>query len=206
MTLQAVLWDFGDTLADERWMLAPLAGSPRWPEVYRQVLDGGDLADRWNVGSASAADVAEEFGRTLGVPAQHILAHMRTCCRNVSLYPDVMALTARLRFPQAIVTINPDIFSETVVPAYDLSTRFAAVVTSWEERTLSKADLCDIAMSRLPGALDRDACLLIDNRMENVAEWRARGGAAWHFLDCRGLAAHLSATLTREQWADRRAI
>jgi hypothetical protein len=198
MNLQAVLWDFGDTLADERWMLAPLDGAPGWPETYRRVLDGSDLADRWNVGSASCDDVAEEFGWTLGVPAARILKHMRACCRNVSLYPGVVALAARLEAPQAIVTINPDIFSEVVVPAYDLAARFATIVTSWEERTLSKADLCDIAMSRLPGAIDRQACLLIDNRMENVAEWRARGGAGWHFQGCDGLANHLSALLLGE--------
>ena len=191
MRLQAVLWDFGETLADERWMLAPLDGSPGWPDVYRQVLDGGDLADRWNVGTATAADVAEAFGGTLGIPAGRILEHMHACCRNVSLYPKVMALAARLQAPQAIVTINPDIFSEVVVPTFELRARFSAIVTSWEERTLSKADLCDIAMSRLPGAVDREACLLIDNRMDNVAEWRARGGAAWHFEACAGLAAYL---------------
>jgi len=192
MTFQAVLWDFGDTLADERWMLAPLAGAPRWPEVYRQVLDGGGLADRWNVGSMSAADVAAEFSRALGIETGCILDHMRACCRNVSFYPDVMALAARLDGPQAIVTINPDVFSEVVVPAYDLSARFDAIVTSWEARTLSKADLCDVAMSRLAGGLDRQACLLIDNRMENVAQWRTRGGAAWLFQDCGGLADYLA--------------
>jgi phosphoglycolate phosphatase-like HAD superfamily hydrolase len=192
MTLQAVLWDFGDTLADERWMLAPLDGAPGWPEAYRRVLDGGDLADRWNVGSIAAADVAEEFGRALSVPGHRVLRHMRACCRKVSLCLDVMALTAALAPPQAIVTINPDIFSEVVVPHYALRERFAAIVTSWEERTLSKADLCEAAMSRLPGAVDREACLLIDNRADNVAEWRARGGAAWLFEGYRSLTEHLS--------------
>jgi hypothetical protein len=192
MTLQAVLWDFGDTLADERWMLAPLDGAPGWPEIYRTVLDGGDLADRWNIGSIAAADVADAFGRSLGVPTERILEHMRACCRNVSLNAGVMALTASLEVPQAIVTINPDIFSDVVVPHFGLRDRFAAIVTSWEERTLSKADLCDIAMSRLPGAVDRAACLLIDNRADNVAEWRARGGAAWLFDGFRGLAMHIA--------------
>jgi phosphoglycolate phosphatase-like HAD superfamily hydrolase len=197
MNIQAVMWDFGDTLADERWMLAPLEGAPGWPGAYRRVLEGGDLADRWNSGSAAAVDVAEEFSRALGVSAGCILQHMRACCRNVSLYPDVMALAERLDAPQAIVTINPDIFTEVVVPAYDLSTRFATVVTSWEERTLNKADLCDIAMSRLPGAADRKACLLIDNRLDNVAEWRSRGGAAWLFQDCESLAGHLAPMFAR---------
>jgi hypothetical protein len=146
----------------------------------------------WNIGSIAAGDVAEELGAAIGIPRHRILQHMRACCRRVSLYQDVLALTAKLTAPQAIVTINPDIFSEVVVPHFDLRERFAAIVTSWEEPSLSKADLCDIAMSRLPGAVDRKACLLIDNRADNVAEWRARGGAAWLFEGYGGLAAHLS--------------
>jgi hypothetical protein len=173
-------------------MLAPLEEAPGWPEAYQRILDGDDLADRWNLGVTTSTEVAEELGRELAVPGDAILAHMLACCRNVSLYDDVMALAAKLQAPQAIVTINPDIFSEVVVPEYDLGMRFATIVTSWEERTLSKADLCDVAMSRLPGAIDRAACLLIDNRMDNIAEWRARGGAAWLFQGCGALTAHLS--------------
>ena len=83
--------------------------------------------------------------------------------------------------PQAVVTINPDIFSEVVVPAYDLTARFDTIVTSWRENTVSKADLCETAIARLPWALDAGSCLLIDNRLENIVEWRARGGAGVHF-------------------------
>jgi len=50
-------------------------------------------------------------------------------------------------------------------------------VTFWEEGTLSKADLRDIAASRLAGATDRASCLLVDNRINNVMEWR--GAVAW---------------------------
>ncbi|MDB5480266.1 MAG: hypothetical protein JWO83_1319 [Caulobacteraceae bacterium] len=190
--LQAVLWDFGNTLADERWMLAPLAGAPDWPSTYRRVLDGGGLADRWNRGAATSLDVAGEFAAILGVSRPVIMRHMEACCRNIAFYPAVMDLVARLDLPQAIVTINCDIFSRIVVPAYDLQARFGAIVTSWEANTLSKADLCDIAMSRLPGVKDRRACLLIDNRLDNVLEWRARGGAARRFRDPEGLSDRLS--------------
>jgi hypothetical protein len=52
-------------------------------------------------------------------------------------------------------------------------------VTFWEEGTLSKADLRDIAASRLAGATDRASCLLVDNGINNVREWR--GAVAWRF-------------------------
>jgi len=35
MAINLILWDFGDTLADERWMLAPMIGAPDWPTLGR---------------------------------------------------------------------------------------------------------------------------------------------------------------------------
>jgi hypothetical protein len=83
--------------------------------------------------------------------------------------------------PQAIVTINPDMFSDCVIPNYQLDKMFETIVTSWEEGTLDKSDLCDIALARLDGVAERSAALLVDNRIENVERWRARGGVAYHF-------------------------
>jgi hypothetical protein len=199
MAIQAVLWDFGDTLADETWMPAPLPGVADWPAAYGRILGGGDLADRWNLGLATVAHVADELAAGLGVAGARVLMHMRRCCGEVVFHPEVMKPVAELGLPQAIVTINSDIFSEIVVPTYALADRFDTIVASWEEATLSKADLCDIAMSRQPGAVDRASCLLIDNKLENVLEWRGRGGKAWRFQGSAPLAAHLSRLVSGER-------
>ncbi|MEO8811756.1 MAG: hypothetical protein ABI376_02440 [Caulobacteraceae bacterium] len=180
MTIRAVLWDFGDTLADERWMHAPLEGSPDWPEAYR-ALHAKGLAEPWDLGEITTQDIAAALAAGLGLAPRVVLSHMQACCESVALYPRMMALVARCALPQAIVTINPDIFTKIVVPTYGLSGRFAAIVTSWQEKTLSKADLCDVAIRRLGVSLDPAECLLIDNKTDNVDEWRARGGAAYHF-------------------------
>ncbi len=57
--LKCILGDFGDTLADERWMLQPLDGVPEWAEAWTQVA-GGELADAWN--RALAAHALEFLG------------------------------------------------------------------------------------------------------------------------------------------------
>jgi len=79
-----------------------------------------------------------------------------------------------------------------IVPTYGLATRFEAIVTSWREASLNKADLCAAAISRLPGTLESGRCLLVDNKLENVEEWRARGGLGCHFRDAGSLAAELA--------------
>ena len=83
--------------------------------------------------------------------------------------------------PQAIVTVNPDLFTRFVAPNYALDTVFDTIVTSWQERTEDKARLCEIALERLGGS-DRATALLIDNIEANVDAWRARGGQAFLFV------------------------
>lgn len=92
---------------------------------------------------------------------------------------DRAAAQARPR-PQAIVTVNSDLFSRFVVPNYALDSTFDEIVTSWEERTLDKAHLCEIALERL-GGHDPAEGLLIDNIEANVEGWRALGGRAYLF-------------------------
>jgi hypothetical protein len=180
MVIKAILWDFGDTLADERWMQAPLHGVRGWPEACR-AFGATSLADEWNIGAITSRDVAEDFACKLDTSANAIHDHMEACCRDLSFFPRVIELVEDCTLPQAIVTINCDIFSSIVVPHYQLHSRFPVIVTSWEERSLSKSTLCDVAIARLGLSLERSECLLIDNKQENVADWIARGGAAYHF-------------------------
>ncbi len=180
MAIKAILWDFGDTLADERWMQAPLNGVPGWAEAYRG-FGATALADEWNIGRATSRDVVQDFAHKLGSSAGAIHDHMEACCRKLTFFPHVMDLVQRSPLPQAIVTINCDIFSSIVVPHYELQSRFPVIVTSWEERSLDKSILCDIAIVRLGLPLTRSECLLIDNKQENLRGWIAQGGAAHHF-------------------------
>jgi phosphoglycolate phosphatase-like HAD superfamily hydrolase len=181
MEIEAILWDFGDTLVDETWMLAPLEGVPRWPETYRGLLGDNALARQWNAGAITSLDVARAFGRELGVAPERLLKHMEWCSRNIAFYPRMKAVTAQRRYPQAIVTVNPDIFSHVVVPHYRLDESFDAIVTSWQEQSASKPALCDAAIARLGGRWTRDRCLLVDNRQDCTEQWIAQGGRAYRF-------------------------
>jgi FMN phosphatase YigB (HAD superfamily) len=183
VTISTILWDFGNTLADERWLRAPVDGIPSWTSICDRLLCGTDLADRWNSGAIGSAEVAAEFGRVLGVRPDDVLAHLERCSRNVTLYPLVMTFAEQCSLRQVVVTINPEIFTRVVVPRYRLAEKFDAIVTSWEERTLSKTELCDAARLRFDPPPARSACLLIDNTKENVAAWGEMGGVGYHFRD-----------------------
>ena len=85
------------------------------------------------------------------------------------------------RLPQALVTVNPDLFSEYVVPAQRLRAVFDVIVTSSAERTADKSTLCEIALRRLGFYGRRSDALLIDNRFDLVEAWRNVGGAGYWF-------------------------
>ena len=75
--------------------------------------------------------------------------------------------------------MNPDIFTEVIVPHYTLTKSFDPIITSWQEKELNKADLCDITMERL--SIERSGMLLIDNIKGNIDEWLARGGKGYWY-------------------------
>lgn len=181
MSIKAILWDFGDTLADETWMQAPLEGYADWAETWRRVMDGSKLADDWNLGHIDMVAVSEALGRGIGAQSDVVLAHMLKSCRNITFFNTVIAFARECPLPQAIVTINPDIFSYVVAPHYQLNETFPVIVTSWEEASLSKAALCDVALSCLDGNVSRPEALLIDNKVKNTDKWTAAGGQSYLF-------------------------
>ena len=181
MSIKAILWDFGDTLADETWMQAPLEGYADWAETWRRTMDGSKLADDWNLGRIDMVAVSQALGRDIGAASDTVLAHMLKACRNIIFCETVMAFAQECSLPQAIVTINPDIFSYVVAPHYQLNETFPVIVTSWEEISLSKAELCDAALLRLDGDFLRSEALLIDNKVKNTDEWTGAGGQSYLF-------------------------
>ncbi|MDQ1510952.1 MAG: hypothetical protein QOG50_2796 [Actinomycetota bacterium] len=155
-------------------------GVPGWTEWY-QALGDGELGARWELGELSADDLAVTVAAEFGITTDAAMTHMQSCCRAVQFFEHAWATARARRLPQAIVTLNPDVFSRFVVPEYQLDSVFDVIVTSWEEGTRDKADLCQIALERL-GGHDPAEALLIDNIEANVDAWRARGGQAYLFV------------------------
>jgi FMN phosphatase YigB (HAD superfamily) len=173
MTIRCLLWDVGDTLCHERFLID---STPAW---QRSIDEYTADWQRWMVGELDTPAFAARLAPLLGSDVDATVAHMHACCRNVSWYAHSMAVFRERRLPQAIVTVNPDLFSETLVPHYGLHDLAGSIVTSWEERTEDKGVLCARALERLELSCDPSEALLIDNRRDNCEAWSARGGAAY---------------------------
>ncbi len=198
--IRCVLWDFGDTLADERWLLAAPDDLPNWTQAWLDVVKGG-LAAPWALGKIGLRDVAGEVGRRLCIPVEDVVEHAQSRCTQVRFFERPLEVARRSSLPQAIVTVNPDIFSEYLVPYYKLDEIFDAIVTSWQEGTADKGELGLIALQRIAGQIRPRETLLIENKRKNVDAWRSKGGQAYLFsgeeqfdLDLRSTLAELAAT------------
>lgn len=193
MTPAVLLWDFGDTLVDERWMRRPPAACPTWEEAWLDVMT--DRADDWNVGWASATEIFEELAKRTGMSKHAVGSHARSCCEHLVFNQTAWQVASERRLPQALVTVNPDLFADFIVPTYGLGDAFDVIVMSFAERTGDKPALCDIALSRLGFSGPRSDALLIDNRLDLVKAWRNVGGSGYWFESDQKLRADLPSLL-----------
>jgi FMN phosphatase YigB (HAD superfamily) len=181
--LRHFLFDFGDTLAREPFCVRPPPGVPDWERRVLEVYAEPGLSDRWHLDDADFDEVAARVGKRCRLHPEAARAAMLRDWKRLRLNRKALAFAREQGAAgrAAIVTVNPRIFSEIIAPHYGLDRDFRVIVTSWQERTLDKAALCAVALERLgaPGAFA--TALLVDNREDNCAAFRARGGQAHRF-------------------------
>lgn len=138
-------------------------------------------ADDWNVGRASEADIFARLSEVTGLSVERVTEHAAECCSSVQFHAKTWSVVTEHRLPQALVTVNPDLFVERVAGPYELSRYFDVMVVSGIEGTDDKSALCDLALARLGLVNRREAALLIDNRRDLVDAWQHAGGSAYWY-------------------------
>ena len=177
MPIRCLLWDFGNTLCRETFIWS---SGPEWEAVYR-AFDGG-WAHGWNVGAMDSEEFARRASEHIALPPEQILAHMHERSRHIEFFEFTWAFFQRRHRPQAVVTVNPDLWSEVIVPLHGFDETADALVTSWEERTVDKGVLCSIALERLSLDCEPSEALLIDDKPANLDAWAERSGAGYLYV------------------------
>jgi FMN phosphatase YigB (HAD superfamily) len=195
-----LLWDFGDTLVDERWMRHCPASCPDWEDAWVAVM--AELADAWNVGTVRSPEVFAALAERTGMSAPDVEAHARNCCQRIAFNATTWRVARERHFPQALVTVNPDLFAEFIVTAFALEDVFDVIVVSYAEHTSNKSELCRAALDRLEFRGDRSRALLIDNRLDLVDAWRDIGGTGYWFQSDEQFAHDVAGLLAANERAD----
>lgn len=177
--VSVALVDFGNTLADEMFMWHDLAAFADWTMHYGPVVRR--LAPDWDCGRSTTDQLAAAVAASANRSRQDVRAHMALLCSRIAFYPGINTTLDRRRARggvQAIVTVNPDLFS-MIVDTYDLASRFDAIVTSWETGTSDKVAICQAACERV--GCSPPESVLIDNIAANVEAWIEAGGGGYVF-------------------------
>ncbi len=183
MIIDLVCWDFGDTLVDERFMRLPPDGVPQWAEVYEAVLAARpDWVDGWNLGRGSINDLVAPLAERLPMSEASIAAHLRAVWGRITWFTDARDAVERLdgHVAQAVVTVNPHEFAG-IATACGLDRLIGLIVTSAELATMSKATMTVRARELLGLPAGLSTTILIDNRLDNIAEFDAAGGQVIHY-------------------------
>lgn len=182
-TLEWALFDFGDTLVREPFCTSPPPEIPDWVERILHVYDTDPITERWMLGQATHAEIAQVIAAGTPLDRAAVVGLMEAEFRDLDLNPGTWECGQALGRAgrAAIVTVNPDVFTTVIEPHYRLDQDYPVRVTSWEEGTVDKSALCRIALERLGDAHGLERAILIDNRRDNVEAFRAIGGAGYLF-------------------------
>ena len=152
-------------------------------------------APDWDTGLATEQDVFAEMSRQTGLSVAFVEQHADACCRAITFHPVTWRSVAERHRPQALVTVNCDLFIERVARRYRLADYFDAIVVSCLEGTDDKTALCEVALDRLAYVGKRADALLIDNRHDLAEAWEHSGGKAYLYRGDEAFAADFPALL-----------
>ena len=119
------------------------------------------------------------ISKHMSLAPEDIVVHLRECCKHIEFFEFTYAFYRARHLPQAIVTVNPDLWSDTIVPLYGFDKTADVIVSSWEEGTIDKRILCGLALERLDIGCKSSEALLIDNKMSNLTAWAEHGGIGY---------------------------
>lgn len=126
-----------------------------------------------------------------GMPVDAVERHAAACCRSLEIHHAAWRVAVEHRLPQALVSVNPDLFLKRIVPEYGLEEIFDVIVASCAEGTTDKVRLCERAVDRLGFRGHRRDALLIDNREDVVQTWETSGGTGYWYRDDASIEADL---------------
>jgi FMN phosphatase YigB (HAD superfamily) len=182
--VDVILFDFGGTLAEEVDSLFLDDVPATWHNTWNARFLEPGFVERWERGELDATTLVAELAGQFSAEPELIRYHIQQRCQAIVFNSGIMEAARRRKargHPQAIVTVNPDLFS-LIADHYRLHDLFDSVVLSALEGTIDKVELCRIALDRI-GRREVSSALLIDNNKEQVRAFEQSGGQAYLFVN-----------------------
>ncbi|MFN2133294.1 MAG: hypothetical protein ACK2VD_22400 [Anaerolineae bacterium] len=190
-----IVVDYGMTLSSALYFRQAPPGCPQWAEVMEKAIFESEWSDRWMAGEVSAHETATYLAQWLTLSPAGIEAHMRAGCQGLALNQGVVAFVRKQRAlgrKTALVTANIDLFTEVIVPDQGLAALFDVIVNSYEYGTTDKAQLWPAAFQQLGSDYGYSTSFLLEDSVQNVAQFITLGGQAHCYVGDDELGAWLA--------------
>jgi FMN phosphatase YigB (HAD superfamily) len=186
---KCIVFDYANTLSSDLFFQACHTGYPAWRTLFEKHVfsDPRNLTD-WCKGMLTRNDIARLISRHSGMPLATVLTEMNNSCKNLHFNPAVRQFAEAQRIvgrKTALVTINIDVFSDFIVPFYQLDGLFDVIVNSSDYGTDDKLVLWQIAFEQLGDGITYENSLLIDDSLKWTTAFENRGGNAYLFRNDR---------------------
>lgn len=114
MAAAVLLWDFGDTLVDERWMRTPPVGCPTREAAWLEVM--AHSAYRWNPGAVTSTKIFDALSVRTGMAREQVEAHACRCCEQLVFNETAWRVAKERWLPPSARHGEPDLFTDHIVP------------------------------------------------------------------------------------------
>lgn len=196
--IKCIVFDFANTLYSGVYFNLAPCGCQNWRELFdTYVFDGGATESNVMNGQLGTEGIAEIISEHVGLDAESAMKLMHQGCKNLEFNPAIFDFAIEQNnkgTTTALVTINMDVFTTTVVSAHGLGNIFDVIVNSFDHKETRKNILWDVAFSKLNSAVTFSNSLLVDDRPDNVSLFKELGGHAYQYQDDKSFLEWLNST------------
>lgn len=181
---QLIIFDFHKTLTDTVYF------DHFDPETRNLISDlvfrppNNKLWDkRWMSGALGYTEVLRHLSEKMVIPYKKLEEELFMSLKNIHWNQPIWEFSQSVRktTKTAIATINTDLFNEFVVPHYDLSRKFDAILNSYEEGHDNKTEMCKAIAGKFGLNLRDNRILLIDDKKKNIDDFVSAGGEGFRY-------------------------
>lgn len=193
--INCIVFDFANTLCSDMYFQTHPTKCQNWRELFQEHIFKKHWLTEWCNGSVNSDQIAYLMKDHVKMPIDEILFEMKEGCKNLTFNKAVLDFALSQIKGQrktALVTANIDLFSEVIIPHYQLNSIFNVVVNSADYHTDDKLQLWNIAFKLLGTEANFGSSLLIDDSEKWVNGFRQAGGTGFRYTNDRAFLDWLS--------------
>jgi FMN phosphatase YigB (HAD superfamily) len=199
--IKCIVFDFANTLYSGLYFNVPPRGCENWRELFNTYVfdkfDKNVIETKVMNGELGTEGIARIISGHVALDTESVVKLMEKGCKDLEFNPAILDFAIEQKnkgIATALVSVNMDIFTKTVVPSHDMEDIFDVIVNSFDYKETKKGILWDIAFSKLGNGITFSNSLLIDDGTDNVKLFKELGGYAYQYRDDKSFSEWLNST------------